>query len=151
MFTRMLVGIDASALSTRVVAAALDLALKSKSSVLVAHIRDVALPLAMAAGAGRPGGVAPMTAPPALEDEQMAQKLVQGAVQQFADAGVEAKGRVVGAGYGATAKELLQLAEEHRADVIVVGSHGSPVAQILLGSVAYRIVHQATCPVLVVR
>jgi universal stress protein A len=150
MFTRMLVGIDASPLSARVVAAAIDLAAKSRSTVLVAHIRDVALPVTMAAAAGRPG-VPPLGIGPAPEDEQAAQRLVQGAVDQFAEAGVEARGQVVGAGYGATAKELLQLADDHRADVIVVGSHGSPVAQILLGSVAYRIVHQATCPVLVVR
>jgi nucleotide-binding universal stress UspA family protein len=146
MFDRMLVGIDATPHSAKVLAAARDLAVKSKATVMVAHIRDIALPVAMAAGAGRPG-----TAPrPPLEDEQAAHQLVDEAVRVFAEVGVTAQGRVA-SGWGATARELLDLAEQFRADLIVVGSHGSQVAQILLGSVAYRIVHQASCPVLVVR
>jgi universal stress protein A len=146
MFDRMLVGIDASPHSAKVLAAARDLAVKSKASVMVAHIRDVALPVAMAASAGRPGA---MSRPP-LEDEQAAHQLVEDAVKVFAEAGVTAQGHV-GSGWGATARELLDLADQFSADLIVVGSHGSQVTQILLGSVAYRIVHQAPCPVLVVR
>jgi universal stress protein A len=149
MFERMLVGIDASAHSAKVLAAARDLAMKSRATVLVAHIRDVALPLAMAATAGRPGALPRREMPP-VEDEQTAHQLVQDAVKAFTDAGVVAEGQV-GSGWGATARELLHLADEFHADLIVVGSHGSQVAQILLGSVAYRVVHQASCPVLVVR
>jgi nucleotide-binding universal stress UspA family protein len=149
MFERMLVGLDSSQHSAKVLAAARELAVKSGSTVLVAHIRDVALPLTMAATAGRPGAMPRREMPP-LEDEQTAHQIVEDAVKVFAEAGVEAKGRV-GSGWGATAKELLQMADEHRADLIVVGSHGSQVTQILLGSVAYRVVHQAKCPVLVVR
>lgn len=148
MFDRMLVGIDASPQSAKVVAAARDLALKSKAAVMVAHIRDIALPVAMAASAGRPG-VLPRREVP-LEDEQAANRLVEEAVREFEEVGVTAQGQV-GSGWGATAKELLDLAEQFRADLIVVGSHGSQVTQILLGSVAYRVVHQAACPVLVVR
>lgn len=149
MFERMLVGLDASPQSPRVLAAAKDLALKSKSVVMIAHIRDVAVPLSMAAGAGRPGTMIRREVAP-LEDEQAANRLVEDAAKEFADAGIEAEGRL-GSGWGATAKELLNLADEFRADLIVVGSHGSQMAQILLGSVAYRVVHQAQCPVLVVR
>jgi nucleotide-binding universal stress UspA family protein len=149
MFDRMLVGIDASPHSAKVLAAARDLAVKSKASVMVAHIRDIALPLAMAATAGRPGGMPRRELPP-LEDEQTAHQLVEDAVKVFAEAGVPAKGQV-GSGWGATARELLNLADQFNADLIVVGSHGSQVTQILLGSVAYRVVHQAQCPVLVVR
>ena len=149
MFERMLVGIDASPHSAKVLAAARDLAVKSGSAVLVAHIRDIALPLAMAATAGRPGAMPRREMPP-LEDEEAARQLVEDALALFREAGVEAKGQV-GSAWGATAKELLNLADEFGANVIVVGSHGSPVAQILPGSVAYRIVHQAACPVLVVR
>ncbi|TMC05387.1 MAG: universal stress protein [Chloroflexi bacterium] len=150
MFERMLVGIDGSPHSPKVLAAARDLAVKSGSAVLVAHIRDIALPLAMAATAGRPGALPRREMPP-LEDEEAARQLVEDALAVFREAGVQdAKGQV-GSGWGATAKELLNLADEFGANVIVVGSHGSQVAQILLGSVAYRIVHQAACPVLVVR
>src|SRR5437879_10704537 len=116
MFERILVGIDASPHSTKVLAAAQDLALKSKATVLIAHIRDVPLPVTMAASAGRPGAI-PRS--PAVEDEQVANELVQGAVRTFQAAGVEAQGEVVSA-WGATARELLKIADTFRADTIVV-------------------------------
>ena len=147
MFERILVGIDAFPHSERVLAAAKDLALKSRGSVLIAHVRDIPLPVTMAAAAGRPGLAGRM---PGVEDEGAANDLVQGAVRSFQEAGVDVRGEVVSA-WGATARELLKLADDFQADTIVVGHHGSQVAQILLGSVAYRVVHQATCPVLVVR
>ena len=109
----------------------------------------VATPLTMVAAAGRPGAMPRRELPP-LEDEQTANKIVQDGVRVFSEAGVEAKGQVA-SGWGATARELLKLAEEFEADTIVVGSHGGQVGQILLGGVAYRVVHQANCPVLVVR
>jgi nucleotide-binding universal stress UspA family protein len=147
MFEKILVCIDTSPLAARVLAATQDLALKSSSAVLVAHIRDVALPVTMAATAGRAGGLGVNTP---LEDEETANRLVQDAVDLLRAAGVRATGRV-GTGWGATARELLNLANEYQPDLIVVGSHGSHVTQIVLGSVAYRIVHMASCPVLVVR
>lgn len=147
MFERILVGIDNSPQATRVLGTVSELASKLGATVVVVHVRDVSLPVTMAATAGRPGA---MPRGGTVEDEQAAHELVQSAVQTLADAGVQASGQV-GSGWGATAKELLRLAEEHRAELIVVGSHGSAVAQILLGSVAYRVVHQAACPVLVVR
>ncbi len=53
---------------------------------------------------------------------------------------------------GAPTKELLNLAVEADADLIVVGTHGrTGVQRMLLGSVAERVVRYATCPVLVAR
>jgi nucleotide-binding universal stress UspA family protein len=52
---------------------------------------------------------------------------------------------------GAPANEIVRYAEEHRADVIVLGSHGHGlVRRFLLGSVADKMVRQAPCAVLVV-
>jgi nucleotide-binding universal stress UspA family protein len=148
MFEKMLVAIDSSPLAARVVEVAGDVARKSGSTVLVVHVRDVALPVAMAAAAGRPGLLS--GAGLVLEDEEAAQRLVQDAVDTLQSGGVAATGRV-GSGWGATAKELLEVATEFGPDLIVIGSHGSAVRQVVLGSVAYRVVHLATCPVLVVR
>ena len=48
-------------------------------------------------------------------------------------------------------KGLLSVAAQHRADMIVVGTHGeSLIGGVLLGSTAYRLVHSSTKPVLVV-
>jgi nucleotide-binding universal stress UspA family protein len=52
---------------------------------------------------------------------------------------------------GSAAPEILRYAEAHRADVIVLGSHGHGVVRrFLLGSVADKIVRQAPCAVLIV-
>lgn len=48
-------------------------------------------------------------------------------------------------------RAILDAAEEHDARVIVLGSRGrSAIESAVLGSVAYRVVHHARCPVLVV-
>ena len=48
--------------------------------------------------------------------------------------------------------EILAYAKEHQIDLIVMGTHGrGPIAHVLLGSVAERVVRRAPCPVLTVR
>lgn len=50
-----------------------------------------------------------------------------------------------------SAEGLMRIADEKRADVIVVGTHGeSPIKGILLGSTPYQLVHRTTRPLLVV-
>ena len=53
---------------------------------------------------------------------------------------------------GAIVDEICRIAAEHRAQLIVVGSHGWGAARrFLSGSVSTGLVHSAPCPVLVVR
>ena len=48
--------------------------------------------------------------------------------------------------------EILRYAREQKIDLIVLGTHGrGPVAHMLLGSVAEKVVRRAPCPVLTVR
>jgi nucleotide-binding universal stress UspA family protein len=52
----------------------------------------------------------------------------------------------------ATAPAIVQYARDLDIDLIVVGTHGrGPVAHLLMGSVAERVVRSASCPVLTVR
>lgn len=53
--------------------------------------------------------------------------------------------------HGGTYPEVLAEAEEHKADIIVVGSHRPAMSTYLLGSNAAAIVRHALCSVLVIR
>ena len=54
--------------------------------------------------------------------------------------------------HGDPAGEILALAEDVQADLILVGTHGRQgLKRLLMGSVAERVVRNATCPVLVMR
>jgi nucleotide-binding universal stress UspA family protein len=53
---------------------------------------------------------------------------------------------------GDAAREILRVAREVAADLIVIGTHGrTGLPRLLLGSVAEQIVGAATCPVLTVK
>ena len=53
---------------------------------------------------------------------------------------------------GEPVRQIVGYASEHEVDLIVLGTHGrGPVAHMLLGSVAERVVRTAPCPVLTVR
>ena len=52
---------------------------------------------------------------------------------------------------GSTRSEILRLATEIEADLIVIGSHGRHGIQLLLGSTANAVLHGAPCDVLAVR
>lgn len=53
---------------------------------------------------------------------------------------------------GAPFYEIVQMARDENADLVVVGTHGrGAVKHILLGSVAEKVVRKAPCPVLTVR
>ncbi len=127
-----------------------------------------ALDAALALAAGEAGGhvhllhVVPSAAPALWADEIPV--LDQGAIDRArVDAACEQLGALAlrqpldparvstAVVVGSAANEIARYAEEHAADVIVVGSHGHGlVRRFLLGSVAEKVVRQAPCAVLVV-
>ncbi len=53
---------------------------------------------------------------------------------------------------GEPAEQIVRAAGELKADLVVVGGRGKGAMEaILLGSVAYRVLHHAPCPVLIMR
>ncbi|MFC7176037.1 universal stress protein [Halosegnis marinus] len=53
---------------------------------------------------------------------------------------------------GQPARTIVEFAEEHGSDAIVIGSHGRQgISRVLLGSVAEAVVRRAPCPVTVAR
>lgn len=148
MFERIVAAIDSDTdRASQVVQAAQQLGAAFGSDVLVAHVRDVERTATMVAAAGRAG------LPPSIsvESEEAARELVDRAVNQLRGAGVRARGEVGPGATGSTARELLDIAQAHRADLIIVGDRDSRVTDIVLGGVAHRIVHLAPCPVMLVR
>jgi len=53
---------------------------------------------------------------------------------------------------GRASAEIVRVADEEKADLIVIGTHGyTGMAHVLLGSTAERVIRKAPCPVLTVR
>jgi len=52
---------------------------------------------------------------------------------------------------GVTKREILRVAKELHADLIIIGSHGRHGVELLLGSTANAVLHHAQCDVLAVR
>ena len=93
---------------------------------------------------GRAGGL-PITP----DESDRHRKLVERVKQLQAD-GVDVE-LVVETTFHGAAGEIVKAAEDYKADVIVCGSRGfGVVAGTLAGSVAMRLPHLATCPVVVV-
>jgi nucleotide-binding universal stress UspA family protein len=138
MYDRLLVAVDHSEVSPRVVAAAKDLALLSKGKVWVLHLLEKEVYAQL--------GDVPS------ESDQEADQAVRDGVDALRQAGVEAEGEVRPTTFGHAAREILADAKEHDADVIVMGSRGrSDLAGSILGSTAHKVIHLADRPVLVIR
>jgi nucleotide-binding universal stress UspA family protein len=92
-----------------------------------------------------------------LTSEMSALFLVRLAREKLAkavDEGAPSHGPVVEerVSVGRASEEILKVATEQRADLIVMGTQGSgPLGRMLFGSTAHQVVRHATCPVLTVR
>jgi nucleotide-binding universal stress UspA family protein len=144
-YETMLVALDLSESSDRVIAAARDLALLAKGEVWVLHLQE-------REPDPRRGMVtkeAYSEAQVAMDDE--ARAAMRAAVAALNQAGVKAHGEVRDAEFGHAARQIVADAEEHGADVIVMGSRGrGDLAGLVLGSTAHKVIHLAHRPVLVV-
>ena len=138
MYKNLLVAIDHSEITERVLAAARELAALSQGEVWVLHLRE--------------REVMPRAGLIASESTDDAQSAVDAAVGELGQAGITAHGEVRNTIFGHAAREIVEDAKEHEADVIVMGSRGrGDLAGLMLGSTAHKVIHLADRPVLVVR
>jgi nucleotide-binding universal stress UspA family protein len=80
---------------------------------------------------------------------EQARKVVCAAAAEAHDAGVDVETVVR---RGTPVQRICEIADEHDARLIVVGSHGwGPFKRALFGSVSTGVLHHASRPVLVVR
>jgi nucleotide-binding universal stress UspA family protein len=138
MYERLLVAIDHSEATARVLEAARNLASLSQAEVWVLHLRErEVLPRA---------GVIP------TESKDQAKAEVEAAVEELLKTGINARGEVRDTVYGYAARDIVDDAQEHDVSVIVMGSRGrGDLAGLVLGSTAHKVIHLADRPVLVVR
>jgi nucleotide-binding universal stress UspA family protein len=137
MFGRVVVAIDGSPQSSKTIPVALDLAQKYGSKVAVVHVREHT----------RYEGSDVDLGPPIPAAE-----LVDTVVETFRDAGVDAHGELRRVSAGDTPEQIVGVAKEFEADLIVLGTRGmTEWRSLLLGGVANKVVHHAHCPVLLVR
>jgi nucleotide-binding universal stress UspA family protein len=137
MFERMVVAVDGSPRSEKTLAVAVDLAGRYAAVVTVVHVRESERYEATDIDLGPP---------------IRAEDLVEQALQRFRDAGVEVQGEIRRVGAGRTPEQIVDVASKTQADLIVMGTRGmTEWRSLLLGGVATKVVHHASCPVLLVR
>jgi len=138
MYERILVALDHSALSDRVIEATKDLVAASSAKVWVLHLREREV-------IGRLGLVP-------TESDSEAAAAVADATADLAGAGIDASAEVRDTLYGHAAREIIEDARLHDVNVIVMGSRGrGDLAGLMLGSTAHKVIHLADRPVLIVR
>jgi nucleotide-binding universal stress UspA family protein len=151
--TKILLATDGSEEATLAARTAADIADKTGSELHVVHAR------LMLPWAGYPTAAAPQSSSPvgAEEAREMVTRWLDDQVER-----IEAEGGSVAQahlrlgrpeeGIVTVAEEIVNLAEEIGASLIVVGSRGlGGLRRALMGSVSDSVVRHAHCPVLVVR
>jgi nucleotide-binding universal stress UspA family protein len=142
MYDKLLVAVDHSKSTGRVIDAARELALLANSEVWVLHLQERSVPGKVPIGPGLASD----------ETTSEAQATVNALVGELTKAGINAHGEVRHTVFGYAAREIVEDAKGHDVDAIVMGSRGhGDLAGLVLGSTAHKVIHLADRPVLVVR
>ena len=138
MYEKLLVAVDHSQATERVLAAARELASLSHGEVWILHLREREIVTRAGLSPGEP------------DDEAQAE--VDAIAEERTKAGITARGVVKSTVYGYAAREIVEDAKSLDVGVIIMGSRGrGDLAGLVLGSTAHKVIHLADRPVLVVR
>ncbi len=141
-YKNILVALDYSAHSEKVLERAVRLARDHDAQLILVHIVEY-LPPMILGDEPFPGGVWEI-------DEQQLLETARATMEKFTDtvSGVPVRSQVVS---GNARAELENIAGKEAVDLIVAGSHGRTGIARLLGSTASALVHHAPCDLLLVR
>ena len=144
----ILVGIDYSEYSREAARYAIYLARTVKARLVFLYVVEQHAYLGSGLGPFHPAAVRDFVAQ--QEDfERNSLETIQHFVGEFDLEGIEAEYCTMS---GQPQSEIIRMARERQADLIVVGSHGrTGLSQLLIGSVAEKVVRKASCPVLTVK
>jgi len=139
MYTKILVAVDLSNDSHKVIATAVRMAANDTNMLHLVHV------------------VEPVAAAYSMDIYAVNINELQQEAINMAESKLDKVGNDLGIGsdrthtlLGAPATEIRNLGCEIGADAIVIGSHGHSGWKILLGSIAIKLLHGATCDILTV-
>jgi nucleotide-binding universal stress UspA family protein len=138
-----LVPVDFSAVTDKVIDAALDLARAYKGRIVLLHIIQPTV---------GPGGEYALPSEILEEvvtsNQRAALQKLDGRRESFRSIGIECQ---VAAETGAPDRVILDAAEKHKADFVIMGSHGhGKLYDFLVGSTASGVIKKAKCAVIVI-
>lgn len=137
MFEKIVMAIDGSEPARKAIPVAIDLAAKSQGEVIVVHVHQKELTSRET------------TDVETLEEARMLARAAADLVQQ---GGVKATAELRPARFDDVAREILVAVEEHGADAVVLGALGHGYfSELLLGSVAHKVLQLARCTVVIAR
>ncbi len=138
MFSRILVAIDGSESAKKAFAKSIYLAQKCNSKLDVVHVVSCDL-----------GGDSATTFELIDEFKTKGKKMLGEYKIQAAKSNVPAEITVT---QGDPAQVIIELAKTKKYDLIIMGTRGkSALQELLIGSVSQKVMHHASCPVMVVR
>jgi nucleotide-binding universal stress UspA family protein len=142
-FARIVCGVDFSKASDRAAAYALALSQEAEGELLLLHVVE-------------PPPAETFDAFPQLDPASYSERVAAGA-QRRLESLISDESRnwcrsTPLLGCGKAYREILRVAEQERADLVVLGVHGhGAVDRLLFGSTTERVVRQSGCPVLTIR
>jgi len=155
MFKKILVPLDGSEHSLRALEIAVQIAKKFEAKITLIHVYSVGIrPVVMPEPTTlTPVGI-PVMAPTDVSKVAEATRKAGAAILADGEEKVKAEGIEVETllKEGHSVQEIVKTAKEGSFDLIVIGARGiSKIREIILGSVSDGVVHNAPCPVLVVK
>lgn len=149
MFERILVATDGSELADRGVDAAIELAKKVGSELFIVTVTNIMPSYGIVIGsewAGSPGAFEDFR----KEMEERARQVLDSALNKAKSAGVKAKG--IHAENQLAAAGIVDTANEHNVDLIIIASHGRRgVSKLIVGSQAAEVLAMSQRPIMVIK
>lgn len=146
-FSKILVGIDGSSDSMKAADEAIAIAKLHSASLLIVHV----IPSQMRVGEYSSSVAAPTSDEYLRRAHKAADIWFDRIKTKAREVGIQAKIRVISSGY-TIGQVIVDLAEEEKVDLVVLGTRGmTGFKKLLLGSVALEVVTYSYCTVMVVK
>lgn len=144
LYQQILVAIDIEHEPEKVIAKAMNLA-QTGTTVNLIHVITPVSDALYASGLS--------LLPPVIDIEKLQQQSIETAKDKLKDlVSLYSENNIeYDVVLGQPAREIIQAADNHQADLIIIGSHGKHGIQLLLGSTASAVLHHAKCDTLALR